>query len=312
MNLQNFLLELKRRRIYSVAAAYVVAGWLLIQIATQVFPFFAIPDWIVRFIVLLLIVGFPGVVVGTWAFAQPSATPLADNEGERKNVRATGRKLAALVLLLATVAAGLMVFRFVRSSAKKAPAPATASASKSIAVLPFTNLSEDKANAYFVLGMRDEIVTSLAQLRDLDVRSRTSAEKYRSHPDDVRTIGRDLGVASVLEGSVQKADADVLINVQLIDAQSRDQLWAQSYRRTVKDVFSVQGEVAQQVADALKIKLAPAQARRLLSPPTTNARAHDLYLRAHALGAHADEQSLLGKIALLKKAVTDAKRRNAG
>ena len=159
---------------------------------------------------------------------------------------------------------------------------------RAIAVLPFENLSNDASNAYFVSGVRDEILTSLAQLRDLTVRSRTSTQRYQSHPEDLALLSRELGVATVLEGSVQKADEDVLINVQLIDARNRSQLWAQSYRRTVKDVLSVQGEVAQQVADALKIELAPAQEQRLRVPPTSNAVAHDLFLRAHALGAHAE------------------------
>jgi TolB-like protein len=202
-----------------------------------------------------------------------------------------------------------MVLRFLRSRPDvdqgKQPALTAEIDRKSIAVLPFENLSADQSNAYFVSGMRDEILTCLARLRDLNVRSRTSTQKYQSHPDDLGAVSRELGVATVLEGSVQKAGDDVLINVQFIDAQNRNQLWAQSYRRKTGDVFSVQGEVAQQVADALKIKLAPAQEQRLLVPPTTSARAHDLFLRAHALGAHSDEESLQGKIAFLKEAVTD-------
>ncbi|MEO6872186.1 MAG: tetratricopeptide repeat protein [Chthoniobacterales bacterium] len=157
---------------------------------------------------------------------------------------------------------------------------------------PFKTWSDDKENGYFVSGMQDEILTSLAQLRDLDVRSRTSTEKYQSHPADLGEVSRQLQVANVLEGSVQKSGDDVLINVQLIDARNQNQLWAQSYRRTINDVFGVQGEVAERVAQALKMKLAPAQEQR-----------HDLFLRAHALGAHADEQSLERKIALLQEAV---------
>ncbi len=132
-----------------------------------------------------------------------------------------------------------------------------------------------------------------------------STQKYQSHPEDLRGLGRELKVATVLEGSVQKTDADVLINVRLIETQTRRQLWAESYRRNNQDVLTVQGEVAEKVANALKVKLAPDQEQRLRAPPTTSARAHDLFLRAHALGAHSDEKSLEGKIDLLRQAVTE-------
>jgi len=306
---KNFLAELKRRRVYSVAVAYVVVAWLLIQIATQVFPFFDSPNWVVRLVVLLTILGFPIAVVYAWAFEMTPEGIKLEGDADRRITRKTGRKLTALIVIVAALAAGVTVFRFLHSQqaieAAKQPPLAVAIDSNSIAVLPFANLSEEEANAYFVSGMRDEILTSLAQLRDLNVRSRTSTQKYQSHPEDLGALSRELGVASVLEGSVQKAGDDVLINVQLIDTRSRHQLWAQSYRHNVQDIFGVQGEVAQKVADALKIKLGPAQEQRLLVPPTTNARAHDLFLRAHALGAHSDEQSLEGKIALLQEAVAE-------
>jgi TolB-like protein/Tfp pilus assembly protein PilF len=306
MNARTFFTELKRRRVYGVAVAYVVAAWLLIQVATQVLPFFGIPNWVVRLVVLLTIVGFPIAVVCAWAFELTPEGVKREGDVDRRITRKTGRKLTALIVI---VAAGVTVFRFQHSRQATEPAKqpplAVAIDSNSIAVLPFANLSEEEANAYFVSGMRDEILTSLAQLRDLNVRSRTSTEKYQSHPQDLGALSRELGVASVLEGSVQKAGDDVLINVQLIDTRSRQQLWAQSYRHNVQDIFGVQGEVAQKVADALKIKLAPAQEQRLLVPPTTNARAHDLFLRGHALGAHSDEQSLEGKIALLQEAVAE-------
>ncbi len=309
MNFNSFLAELKRRRIYSVAVAYVVVAWLLIQVATQVFPFFDIPSWVVRLVVLLAIVGFPIAVVCAWAFEVTPEGIKLEGDVDRRIIRKTGRKLTAFVVIVAALAAGVTVFRFLHSQqtteAAQQPALPVGIESKSIAVLPFANLSEDKANAYFVSGMRDEIVTSLAQLRDLDVKSRTSTQRYQSRPEDLEALSRELGVASVLEGNVQKAGDDVLINVQLIDTRSGRSLWAESYRHHVQDIFGVQGEVAQKVAEALKIKLGPAQEQRLLLPPTTNARAHDLFLRAHALGAHADEQSLEGKINLLQEAVAE-------
>jgi TolB-like protein len=308
MNPKHFFAELKRRHLYQVAVAYAVIAWLLIQVATQVFPFFDIPNWIVRPVVLLLIVGFPIALVWAWAFELTPGGIKHERDVPRNEsiTRRTGRKLTALIVVVAAVATGVMAVRFLRSQEESENAqPKAATESKSLAVLPFENLSADQSNAYFVSGMRDEILTSLAELRDLNVRSRTSTQRYPSHPENLEAVGRELQVATVLEGSVQKVADDVLINIQLIDTRSRKQLWGQSYRRKTGDIFSVQGEVAEQVADALKIRLAPAQEQRLLTPPTTSARAHDLLLRAHALGAHSDEKSLEGKIAFLQEAVAD-------
>ncbi len=298
MDARTFFTELKRRRVYSVAVAYAVVAWLLIQVATQVFPFFNIPDWVVRLVVLLTLVGFPITLVFFWAL---------EKGPDRAGSRRPGRRLAALIVIVVAGAAGVALYRLLPpqpGGAKEKP-DATEIELYSIAVLPFENLSVDKSNAYFVSGMRDEILTSLAQLRDLNVRSRTSTERYQKNPESLAAIGRKLRVATVLEGSVQKAGDDVLINVQLVKTGSGEQLWAQSYRRKTGDVFGVQGEVAEQVADALRLKLAPELAQRLHVPPTTNPVAHDLFLRAHALGAHADEKSLEGKIALLQQAVAE-------
>lgn len=181
--------------------------------------------------------------------------------------RRTGRKLTATVVVLAAIAAGVTLFRFLPTSSSLGEGgqnlPPTAIDPRSIAVLPFENLSDERSNTYFVSGMRDEILTSLAQLRNLSIRSRTSTQKYESHPDNLGSLKRELQVAAVLEGSVQKSGSNVLINVQLISADTGKQLWASSFQRSTKDVFGVQGEVAQQVADALKIRLAPEQSERL-------------------------------------------------
>jgi serine/threonine-protein kinase len=176
---------------------------------------------------------------------------------------------------------------------------------KSVAVLPFDNLSEDKANAYFVTGMHDEIVTKLAQLRNLKVVSRSSTAKYQQAPRDLRAIARELNVTTILQGSVQRAGDELLINVQLIDAETENHLWAESYKRRFEKIFDVETEVARSVADALKLNVPSAQQRRLVAVPTTNPRAHDLFLRAHALGAHSDEQSLARKTTLLQEAVAE-------
>jgi eukaryotic-like serine/threonine-protein kinase len=176
---------------------------------------------------------------------------------------------------------------------------------KSVAVLPFDNLSEDKSNAYFASGMQDEIVTKLAQLGSLKVVSRTSTQKYEQAPRDIKAIARELNVTTLLQGSVQRVGDDLLINVQLIDPSTENHLWAESYKRRFENIFDVEAEVARNVADALKVKVRSSQQQRIATAPTTNLRAHDLFLRAHALGAHSDEQSLERKIALLQEAVAE-------
>ena len=153
---------------------------------------------------------------------------------------------------------------------------------KSVAVLPFDNLSADKANAYFASGMQDEIVTKLAQLPNVKIVSRSSTARYQQGPRDLRVIARELNVTTVLQGSVQRAGDDLLINVQLIEPASDNHLWAESYRRKFDNIFDVEAEVARNVADALHVKIAAARKDRLLVVPTTNPRAHDLFLRGHA------------------------------
>jgi serine/threonine-protein kinase len=179
------------------------------------------------------------------------------------------------------------------SAESKPAALATAAPAKSIAVLPFENLSEDKGNGYFASGMQDEILTRLAGIHDLQVISRTSTEKYASHPPDLKTVGQQLGVATLLEGSVQKAGEAVHINVQLIDASNDHHIWAQSYDRDLKDIFAVERDVAQSIADALKAKLQPAEIAQVAAVPTTNPDAYDLYLRAMEHFNRAHDQDVL-------------------
>lgn len=302
--MSNFFADLKRRNLYKVALAYAAVGWLLTEVVSQVFPIFGIPNGVVRLIIMVIVFGWPVAMTIAWAFeTTPQEVPPTSNAGNTAAPPARRSRAWFYIILVAVIFAAGMFLIGRHTAAVRGVAPAAAE--KSIAVLPFENLSADESNAYFVNGMRDEILTSLAQVRDLNVRSRTSAQRYGKNPGSLAAIGRELRVTNVLEGSVQKAGEDVLINVQLVKTGSGEQLWAQSYRRKTGDVFGVQGEVAQQVADALRIKLAPEQEERLHVPPTTNPVAHDLFLRAHALGAHADEQSLEGKIALLQQAVAE-------
>ena len=312
MNERNFFAELKRRNVYKVAAAYAVVAWLLMQVASQIFPFFEIPNWVVRLVVLLLIIGFPIALIIAWAF---ELTPEGLKRTEAADAMPTQPPMHRTWIYVVVVAGAISVGLFfigrsitLRTSLGengRPPASAGALPSKSIAVLPFDNLSEDKATAYFVAGMRDEILTKLAQLQDLNVVSRTSTDKFQSHPEDVRSVSRELNVAHVLEGSVQKSGDDVLINLRLIDARNDNHLWAQSYRRSFSHIFDVEAEVASEVVDALNIRLAPAEAERLRKAATENSRAHDLFLRARALNSRSDEQSFRQAITLLEQAVKE-------
>ncbi len=284
----SFFSELKRRNVYKVAVAYAVASWLLIQVATQVFPFFEIPNWAVRLVVLLLIAGFPVALIFSWAF---EITPEgikreSEIEGDKSITHHTGRKIVALTAVLAVIAAGLLAFQLwgprksATSEQKNVPTESAGPISdKSVAVLPFDNLSDDKSNAYFAEGIQDEILTRLSKIAALKVISRTSTQKYKSAPDNLRDVGKQLGVANILEGSVQKVANAVHVNVQLIRAATDEHLWAESYNRKLDDVFGVEGEVASSIADQLNAKLSGTEHKAVTEKPTQNTAAYDAYLR---------------------------------
>jgi TolB-like protein/Tfp pilus assembly protein PilF len=285
----SFFMELKRRNVYKVAVAYTVVGWLLVQVATQVFPFFEIPNWAVRLVVVLLILGFPVVLILSWAF---EITPEgikreSEIETDKSITHHTGRKIVALTIVLGMAAAGLLAFQLVRSKSPSAAAvlPSTASnaavdiPSKSIAVLPFENRSGDPDNAYFADGIQDEILTRLAKIADLKVISRTSTQHYKSAPENLPEIARQLGVAHIVEGSVQKSGDSVRVNVQLIKAANDSHLWADTFDRKLTDIFSVESEVAKAIADQLRVKLTGQEEQVIAAKPTDNPEAYDAYLR---------------------------------
>ncbi|HEY5036593.1 MAG TPA: FlgO family outer membrane protein, partial [Chthoniobacterales bacterium] len=317
MNLQNFFTELKRRNVYKVAVAYAVVSWLLIQIATQVFPFFDIPNWAVRLVVLLLILGFPVALVLAWAFEiTPEGIKRADEVAPNQSItRRTGRKLIGITLALAVVAAGMLAIQLLRPrllhASASVPTPLPASAlipEKSIAVLPFENLSDNKQNAYFADGVQDEILTDLAKVADLKVISRTSVMQYRSSAArNLREIGRQLGVAHVLEGSVQREGNEVRVNAQLIDARNDAHLWAHTYDRNLSDVFAIQSEIAETIAGQLQAELSPSEKAAIAQWPTKDIVANDLYIQARALDEKSNDpggkESMLQGISLLEQTV---------
>ncbi len=275
--------ELKRRNVYKVAVAYAVAGWVIAQIATQIFPFLEIPNWVVRLVIVLIAIGFPIALVIAWAF---ELTPdgLKRTEDVDPSDKRASKKHAWIYVVAIGAAISVALFFLGRYTAGNNTTPrqseaATALPDKSIAVLPFENLSDDKNAAYFADGIQDEILTKLASIADLKVISRTSTAKYKSKPEDLKTVSQQLGVATVLEGSVQKAGDKVRVNVQLLDARADSHLWAKSYDRDMKDVFAVESEVAQKIADSLEAKLSPAEVSKLASAPTKDTVAYDLFLK---------------------------------
>jgi adenylate cyclase len=279
----SFFAELKRRNVYKVAVAYAVVSWLLIQIATQVFPFFEIPNWAVRLVVLVLIAGFPVALVFSWAFEiTPEGIVRETDVGTGKSItHHTGKKIVAITIVLAIISAGLLAFRlfgpkFVSPRQSEGPA---AVPEKSIAVLPFESLSEDKSNAYFAEGVQDEILTRLAKVADLKVISRTSTQHFNSAPENLPQIAKQLGVAHVLEGSVQKANDQIRVNVQLINALTDAHLWADTFDRKLTDIFAVESEIAKTIADTLQAKLTGSEKTAMLKKPTENSEAHELYLK---------------------------------
>jgi adenylate cyclase len=271
--------------------AYAVVGWLVMQIAATVVPALHLSDTITSAVVVLVLLGFPIALILAWAFElTPEGIKRAEDVPPNESItRKTGRKLVSLTIALAVIAAALLVFQFLRpkslnkaalSTTFAAGAAATpALADKSIAVLPFDNLSRDPDNAYFAEGVQDEILTRLAKVADLKVISRTSTQKYKSAPDNLRAIAQQLGVANILEGSVQKANDQVRVNVQLINATNDAHLWADIYDRKVTDIFAAESEIAKTIADTLQAKLTGSEMAAMAKAPTANGEAYELYLK---------------------------------
>jgi TolB-like protein/Tfp pilus assembly protein PilF len=307
----SFFAELKRRNVYKVAVAYAVVGWLVMQIATQIFPFLEIPNWVVRLVIALVAIGFPIALVIAWAF---EATP----EGVKRTETAdampavSGQKKHAWiyvvviggVISVALFFAGRYTGQRTSSAGSGLPLPEASSLSaKSIAVLPFENLSDDKANAYFAEGVQDEILTRLAKVADLKVISRTSTQHFRSSPDNLPQIAKQLGVMNILEGSVQKSNDQVRVNVQLINATTDAHLWAEIYDRKLSDIFAVQSDIAKTVADQLQAKLTGSEKQMMAAQATTDTTAYELYHKGRSLWEKRTGDNIPKAIAFYEQAI---------
>ncbi len=277
----NFFAELKRRNVYKVAVAYMVAGWALAQGIAQVFPVFNVPNWVVRLIVVLTIIGFPFALIFAWAF---EITPEGLKRTEEADAmpasaRPTSRTWIYIVVIGVVISAGLFFLGYTAGNRSTSPQK-----DKSIAVLPFQSLSEDKNDAYFADGVQDQILTNLAKVSDLKVISHTSVRQYETGAErNLREIGRQLGVAYIVEGSVQRVRDRLRINATLIDARTDAHVWAETYDRTAADLFAIQSDLAQSIVTQLKAKLSPKQKAEIEERPTQDLVAFELYLQAKAI-----------------------------
>ncbi len=284
--MNEFLQRLKQRKLVQWAIAYVAAAFAFLQGIDIVAQQFGWPDIIEQTLIIAACIGFFVALVLAWY------------HGDRGAQRVTGTELLIIGLVLA--GGGGLLWRFaaaahavdnktlVSTNERRISEPTQVIPEKSIAVLPFENLSDDKSNTYFADGIQDEILTKLASLADLKVISRTSTAKYKSKPEDLKTVSQQLGVAKILEGTVQRAGDKVQVNVQLIDARADSHLWAKSYDRDIKDVFAVESEVSQEVADALQAKLSPAEAQTVARAPTKDPVAYELFLKGDYEGRLAE------------------------
>src|SRR5213083_2396858 len=281
----SLFVELKRRNVFRAAAFYAASAWLLVQIATQVFPFFHVAEWVVRWIVVAAAIGFPFAMVFSWLYEWTThglqrESEVAPNESV---TRESSKKLDRWIIAILVLAVVLLLtnqFALNRDNNPVAVAPiASTIPQKSIAVLPFESLSEEKSNAYFAEGVQDEILTRLAKVADLKVISRTSTQHFKSTPENLPQIAKQLGVAHILEGSVQKASDQVRVNVQLINAMTDAHLWADTYDRKLTDIFAVESEIAKTITDTLQARLTGSEQHALAARPTENTEAHQLYLK---------------------------------
>jgi TolB-like protein/Tfp pilus assembly protein PilF len=278
--MSSFFEELQRRKVYRVAAAYIVAAGFLIQIASAAFPAWELPNWSLRLVIALLLIGFPIALLFAWAYdITPQGikgTPKTPGAHRRRN----------LILLIVTgviVSASAGFFLLPRAVSHKID--------KSVAVLPFQNLSSDPENAYFADGIQAEVLTRLAKIADLKVISRASTQQYESQPGNLAEIAKQLGVANILEGTVQKAADQVRVNVHLVNAQTGSQLWAETYDRKLSDIFAVESEIAKGIAESLQATLTGREEQALAARPTSNPEAYDAYLRGLAYEARGNYSS---------------------
>jgi TolB-like protein len=307
MNTHSFLGELKRRHVYRVAIAYAVVAWLLIQIATQVFPFFEIPNWVVRLVVLAVVLGFPVALIIAWAFElTPEGIKRAADVGSTESIAHwSTRKFAALIISVAILAAGVPLFQLIRTKptwlpwANSAPTPFQ----KSIAVLPLLNESGDPRDEYFSDGLSEELIAALAQIKGLKVIGRSSSFRFKNQKEDSKSIGEKLGVSTLLEGTVRKNGDRVRIVAELVNAADGSELWSGTFDRELKDIFAVQAEIAKAVATSLELRLLGTEDDSAKNVATKSVDAHNAYLQGQFYFQRRDLEGYLKAVGFFDQAI---------
>jgi adenylate cyclase len=304
MNPRNFFSELKRRNVYKVAITYAVVAWLLIQAASILLPTFEAPAWVMKAFVVFLALGFVISVMISWAF---EATPegLKRTEDVPPDVAAklptwSRRKFATFIIGVAVIAAGLLAYQFLRAPRSTITSSAE---NKSIAVLPFVNMSADKNDEYLSDGVSEELITALSKITGLQVKARTSSFAFKGKNEDIQKIGELLHVSHLLEGSVAKAGNKLRITAQLIQASDGNHLWSDTYDRDMQDIFAVRSEVAQQVAATLKIRLLGEEKRKIDKKPTENIEAYNLYRQGRYYGDNVSEEGIKKALPFFQQAI---------
>src|SRR5215510_10083980 len=305
VNARNIFTELKRRNVYKVAVAYAVVGWLLIQVATQVFPFMEIPNWAIRLVILMTALGFPVALIIAWAF---ELTPQGIKRTEAADAaRQHSRGGVWIVVFVVAAMLSLGLFFLGRYTAGRATTrqseAATTILEKSIAVLPLVNTSGDPSNEYFSDGLSEELIAVLAKIPELKVIGRSSSFFFKGKSNDSAAIGQKLGVANLIEGSVRKQGDRVRIVAELISAVDGRSLWSETYDRDLKDVFAVQTEIAASVAEQMKVKLLGETVRSDAARSSQNPAAHNAVLQSDFYLQRQTAESIRKAISFLQEAV---------
>jgi serine/threonine-protein kinase len=301
VNPSNFFAELKRRNVYKVAIAYAIVAWLLMQIATQVFPFLEIPNWAIRLVIMLIVIGFPIALVIAWAFElTPEGLKRTEFAGESPNKSARSRAWIYVVIIAGAISVGVFFLGRYTSSKQSADLPA-----KSIAVLPFDNQNRDPDTDYLSDGIPESIINSLSQLPNLKVMSRNSVFHYKGKDTDAQAVAKELKVQAVLTGRMTQRGDGLSISVELINAQDNSQIWGQQYNRKLADVFAVQEEIAKEISEKLRLKLSGAEKRQLAKRPTENLKAFQYYMQGRVYAQRRTREDLLTSIRYCEKAIEE-------
>jgi adenylate cyclase len=298
---RNFFSELKRRNVYKVAIAYAVVAWLLMQIATQVFPFLEIPNWAIRLVIMLIVIGFPIALVIAWAFElTPEGLKRTEFADELPKKSPRNRAWIYVVITAGALSVGVFFLGRYTSSKQSAELPA-----KSIAVLPFDNQNRDPDTDYLSDGIPESIINSLSQLPNLKVMSRNSVFHYKGKDMDAQAVAKELKVEAVLTGRMTQRGDGLSISVELINAQDNSEIWGQQYNRKLADVFAVQEEIAKEISEKLRLKLTGAERQQLAKRPTENIKAFQYYMQGRGYTQRRTREDLLEAVRYCEKAIEE-------